>query len=377
MNVGRSLVNEIKRKNRRMIYGYIRESGKASKQDILVRLRLSLPTITQNLNYLKEQGLIDDSEKIKNTGGRSARAYRYIKNAKTAIGLYLTGKHISAVAINLSGEVISDIRERIRFDLDSEVYLKKLAELVERVKKEAKIEDDLLGVGIALPGLISDDGTLVTYGYTLGFTGRTLGEIAKYIPYECRLFHDSYVAGYMESWMDRRIQNGFYISLNNSVGGSIIINNGVYEGNTQKGGEIGHMVIDPDARQRCYCGKQGCFDTVCNAGILDSCTEGNLEEFFVRLRAGDPRLGEIWDRYLENLALAIHNIRMLFDGVIILGGYIGSHIGEYMEDLCQRVDKRNPFGDRAKDYLLECRYRVEVAAAGAAVYYINEFLIGI
>ncbi|MDO4788457.1 MAG: ROK family protein [Johnsonella sp.] len=377
MNMGRSLINEIKTKNRRMIYDYIRESGQVSKQDILVRLRLSLPTITQNLNYLKERNLIDDSEKIKNTGGRSARAYRYIKDAKTAIGLYLTGKHISAVAINLSGEVISDIRERIKFDLDSELYLKKLAEIVEKVKKEAKIGNNLLGVGIALPGLISDDGGLVTYGYTLGFTGKTLEEIAKYIPYKCRLFHDSYVAGYMESWMDKRIQNGFYISLNNSVGGSIIINNGVYEGNTQKGGEIGHMIIDPGIKQRCYCGKRGCFDTVCNAEILDSCTEGNLEEFFEKLRAGDPHLRKIWDRYLENLALAIHNIRMLFDGVIILGGYIGSNIGEYLDDLCQRVDQRNPFGDRARDYLLECRYRVEVAAAGAAVYYINQFLISI
>lgn len=45
-----------------------------------------------------------------------------------------------------------------------------------------------------------------------------------------------------------------------------------------------------------------------------------------------------------------------------------------MEEICRRVDERNPFGDRARDYLVECRYKVEASAAGAALFYIDEFL---
>lgn len=72
--------------------------------------------------------------------------------------------------------------------------------------------------------------------------------------------------------------------------------------------------------------------------------------------------------------MAIHNVRMLFDGMVILGGYVGAYAGRYMDDICRRVDERNPFGDRAKDYLVECRYKVEASAAGAALFYIDEFL---
>ena len=72
--------------------------------------------------------------------------------------------------------------------------------------------------------------------------------------------------------------------------------------------------------------------------------------------------------------MAIHNVRMLFDGMVILGGYVGAHAGKYMDDICRRVDERNPFGDRAKDYLVECQYKVEASAAGAALFYIDEFL---
>ena len=74
MRTGKLSVNEIKIKNRQMIYQHIRAHGPVSKQDTVVALQLSLPTVTQNLEYLKEHGLIDDSQQIKNTGGRNATA---------------------------------------------------------------------------------------------------------------------------------------------------------------------------------------------------------------------------------------------------------------------------------------------------------------
>lgn len=369
--------NEIKIKNRQLIYQYIRTNQQASKQDIVVALQLSLPTVTQNLEYLKEQGLIDTSQKIKNTGGRNATAFSYVKDAKAAIGVYITSQHMSAVAVNMSGEIIGVVKERIKFNLDDDNYLKKLGEIVEKVKDKAQIGDKLLGVGIAVPGLVSSEGDYVTYGLTLNFTGKKLSEIAKYIPYECRLFHDSAVAGYMEAWMDKSLKNGFYISLSNSVGGSVIVDNIIYEGNTQKGGEIGHMTVVPNGGKKCYCGKTGCFDTVCSTEILVKHTDGSLEEFFELLKSGDETIQKVWNQYLDDLAMAIHNIRMLIDGTVIIGGYLGAYIGEYLEDLCRRVDARNPFGDKSSEYLMECGYKVEAAASGAGIYFIDRFMDGI
>lgn len=367
--------NEIKTKNRQIIYNYIREHGSASKQDIVVDMQLSLPTITTNLEFLKKQGLIDASGKIKNTGGRNATAYTYVKNARMAIGVDITANHITAVAVDLSGDIVSMERKRINFDLEDDAYLRKIGEVAECVKKDADISDEnLLGVGISVQSLISDDGEYITYGMALNFTKKKREEIALYIPWRNRLIHDSYAAGYRETWTDRDYQNAFYISLSNSVGGSVIIDDAIYEGNTHKGGEIGHMAVVPEGGELCYCGRRGCFDTVCRAGKLTACTDGNLEEFFRILEEGDETAKRLWDTYLNHLAMAIHNVRMLFDGRVILGGYVGAHVGKYLKDICRRVDEKNPFGDRAEDYLVECRYKVEAAAAGAALFYIDEFL---
>ena len=77
---------------------------------------------------------------------------------------------------------------------------------------------------------------------------------------------------------------------------------------------------------------------------------------------------------LDNLSLSIHNIRILFDGTVILGGYVGAYIGDYMEELNRRVDDRNPFGDKAENYLRACRYKVEATAAGGAIFFVDHFL---
>lgn len=375
MSTEKISANEIKAKNRQNIYHYIRERGSVSKQEIVVDMQLSLPTVTSNLDFLKQKGLIDTSGKIRNTGGRSATAFSYIKNARMAIGVDITANHITAVAVDLSGDIASMERRRIPFNLEDDAYLREIGRVVECVKGEAQIADEnLLGVGISVQSLVSDDGEYIEYGKALDFTKRRREEIAAYVPYRNRLVHDSYAAGYRETWTDRKFQNAFYISLSNSVGGSVIIDDAIYEGNTHKGGEIGHMEAVSENGELCYCGRRGCFDTVCRAGKLAGYTDGNLDEFFRALEQGDGSAKKLWDEYLEHLARAIHNVRMLFDGMVILGGYVGAHMGKYMDDIRRRVDGKNPFGDRAGDYLVECRYKVEASAAGAALFYIDEFL---
>lgn len=369
-----NISTEIKTQNRQLIYHFIRDNKLTSKQDIVVGLGLSLPTVTQNIQYLEKQNLIDTS-KTKKTGGRDATAYSYKKDGRLAIGVYITGNHLNAVCVDLSGAVIHVTRERIKFNLDDDNYLRKIGDMVEEIKQKSHVCDkNLLGVGIAVPSLVSDDSERVIYGLTYNFTGKTREEIAKYIPYRTKMFHDSYVAGFAEVWINSHIQNAVYINLNNSIGGSVIIENHIYCGDNNRTGEVGHFTIVPKGGKLCYCGKHGCFDTVCNAGILDSFTDGNLAEFFFLLKENDKKAQDIWAEYLDHLSLAIHNIRMLFDCSIILGGYVGTFIENYMEELYDRVDKRNCFGDAAKNFVRPCKYKIESTAAGAAIQLIDEFI---
>jgi predicted NBD/HSP70 family sugar kinase len=318
---------------------------------------------------------VDTSQRIRNTGGRSATAFSFQAKARSAIGINLTGHHMNAVSVDLLGDVGTVVRYRIPFDLDDDGYLQKIGGMVKEIMQKDRISEDvLLGVGVSVPGLISDDGEEVVYGRTLHFSGKRKEQICRYVPYRSRLFHDSYTAGYGESKANPELDEAFFISLGNSIGGAIISAKGLFQGETRRAGEIGHMIVAPKSKKKCYCGNYGCFDVMCNAGVLDSLTGGNLEEFFRLKEEKDPEALKTWERYLDHLALAVHNIRMLGDMKIVLGGYVGPYVTEEKEQLFWRVDKLDPFGQKAEDYIIPCRSKVESIAVGSARVFIDEFI---
>ena len=72
--------------------------------------------------------------------------------------------------------------------------------------------------------------------------------------------------------------NAVYLSLSNTVGGSICFGGQQYPGDNFKSGEFGHMVIEKNGRQ-CYCGKQGCMDAYCSALVLQEIQTGVWRSF--------------------------------------------------------------------------------------------------
>lgn len=366
---------EIKKMNRSNIYKTLLKTDNLSRQDLVVQLRLCLPTVTQNLLDLQKEGLIEESGNAGHTGGRPAKVYSVVSNARIAIGMDITKHHITIVAVDLRGNLIAQKRIRYHFER-TDSYYKKLGDLVESVIQDAELDPArILGVGIGVPGLITRDGQNVFYGEILNFTGATCQEFSKYIPYPTAMYNDAKAAGFAETWANENLSDFFYIMLSNNIGGAIIFNRQLYSGTNIRGGEVGHMTIIPEGAP-CYCGQRGCVDTYCAATVLSSMTDGNLSAFFQKLDEGSAECRQVWDTYLYHLSLTINNLRMLFDCPIILGGYVGAYFDKYIHDFKTIVASRNTFDNNA-DYLKVCRYKTEAIAAGAALNFIEPFLASI
>jgi predicted NBD/HSP70 family sugar kinase len=368
---------EIKRANRTSIFQLLRKRGGLSKQDIVATLRLSLPTVTVNIDTLVAEGLVRESGSLGNTGGRKARAYSIVSDARLAIGLDLTRHYISAVVVDLTGKVIN----RIRLDHDfsqTDRYYRTLGKAVTELVNGAGLEgrgDRILGVGIGVPGLVTPDHQRVFWGGPLNFTGATCADFSRYIPYEASLHNDANAAGFAEIWGREDISNAFYIMLSNFIGGSVLINNRIYPGENIRGGEIGHLTIIPNGKP-CYCGQRGHVDPYLAATVLSDLCGGNLETFFTLLKSGDRRAKSLFRQYLNHLAIAVINLRVLFDCSIILGGYVGAYMDDYMDDLRAKVLALNPFESDC-GFIKPCRYKTESIAAGSALHYSSLFLGGV
>lgn len=362
----------LKQINRSSIYKMIYENPGVSRQDIAAALKLSLPTVIKNVEALLGEGLIQETGFVDNTGGRKAVAYGIASRRRVAIGLDLTRTHITAVAVDLTGQVIFKLRLSCPFAY-TDGYFQQLGQVVRQLIEEGGLEEpSILGVGIGLPGLVTADHSTVFYGEILKITGATRDEFSKYIPFPTLLFNDANAAAFAETWKQGDINNAFYVMLSNNVGGAVYIRNQVYPGERLESGEVGHIPLVPKGK-RCYCGQRGCMDAYCAATVLSGLTNGDLGEFFRLVQEGAPEAAAAWDTYLHYLADAVSTLHKLFDCTIILGGYVGEYIGQWLEPLRSLTAKKDPFSKDA-DYLIACRYKTEAIAAGAALNFIQDYL---
>ena len=364
---------DIKQNNYDRIYFYLREQRQATKQEISLDLSLSLPTVTQNLLKLISLGLISRKRRVVNrTGGRNPVAYSFIPDAKISIGLDITRHHVKSIAIDLDGTIIKYIYRRKEYSR-SDDYLKMLGNEVENIITTADLDrTKILGVGISVPGLIDREKEIVVDGRVIDNTGMTCEEFSRYIPYKTKLIHDSAAAALSEIIRSPDIHNACYLSLCNSIGGSVFANDKVFEGDGLYNCEFGHLNLIPNGRP-CYCGQKGCFEPYCNTEALSVHSEGDLFTFFDQLANGNKMFMKVWDTYLDHLAILVTEIRMMFGSSIIIGGDIGTFIDRYMPDLRIKVDAKSPFGEKSEQYLYPCRNKLEAIATGAALHFVQDF----
>lgn len=375
---------DVKKINRNQVFRYINRKRRVSKPDIAAALQVSIPTVMQNVNELTEQGLIKQEGEFQSTGGRKATAIVPIQDSRLAVGIDITRNHISFVLTDLSGEVLQHARVYQPY-VNEMAYYKQLADLAAQYKEEWNVTDEkFLGYGISIPGIISSENKKITFSHALEVSNISCDKFTQFIPYQCIYINDANAAAFAEIYNVDERYDAVFLSLSNSVGGSVIkhspsylnennlINDNLYMGDNWRGGEFGHVTLIPGGR-KCYCGKDGCFDAYCSAVNLAKHTEGKLETFFEELEKGNRELNEIWEEYLYFLSVQVNNLRMIFDCQVIIGGYVGSFIEPYMGHLREEAAKRNTFEEDAS-YILPCRYKIEASALGAALQQIEAFV---
>ncbi|MGC4018706.1 MAG: ROK family transcriptional regulator [Muricomes sp.] len=380
--------SEIKKSNRNQVFRYINSKEKISMPEVAAALSMSGPTVLQIVRELSQAGVLLEVGEFKSTGGRKAKALAIVKDIRCALGVEITQNHIGIVLTDLTKTIKARVRLREKFVFEDH-YFKTLGRVLEEfIDKEKVDRKKIAGVGISIPSIVDMQRNHITYSRALKLYDVPGDEFSRYIPYPCTLINDASAAAASEWVSGCPKENLVYLSLSNTVGGAIVFQNAsdyserpdysgcvfenMYIGNHWHSGEFGHMTIHPGG-DTCYCGKKGCVDAYCSALRLSEETDGSLQQFFVELNKGNPRTKQVWDTYLDNLSIAVDNLRMCFDCEVILGGYVGSCMKPYIGELRERVARRNIF-EGAGDYISVCTFQNEASALGAAIFYIEEFM---
>ena len=270
-----------RRQTRSSIYRNIYYAkGFCSRQSLARELGLSLPTVYQNLSELMAAGLVRDSGEQQSTGGRKASGLSIVPDARVAVGISVTEHRLRLAAADLLLNELAyqevDIPPIVRFaDMGG-----LLSQVLEDFLDQFSIDRArLLGVGIALPAVMSPDSRFITAAPTLRLKDTSLEGLASSIPYPTYVENDATSGGHAELFVREGNRNMAYLSLENGVGGAILFGGAPYVGDNRRSGEFGHMCVEPGGL-RCTCGSLGCLEAYCSPRRVRSTFGVTLEAFF-------------------------------------------------------------------------------------------------
>ena len=360
--------------NRSKIYQYIYRSKLTSKLQIVQDLQMGLSTVSQNLNLLENEGLIEKNGYFDSTGGRKANAIQTVSDFRISIGVGILKNMFHITAIDLYGNTVYTDTIPLTYSNTAAYYQQITDKVKDFIEKNQYPEDKILGVSIATQGITSPDNTTVIYGNIMNNTGMRLKDFSRHLPYPCHLEHDSKSAAFLELWNHPELDSAVVLLLNRNLGGAIITNHQIHQGCSMHSGTIEHICVNPDG-PLCYCGNRGCLETYCSANSLEQASGMTIKEFFPLLREKkSPQLIQIWEDYLKHLAFAMKNLNLVIDAPIIISGYLAPYFTEDDTDyLLRQINSMTPF-ELKEEQILVGTHGQYTPAIGAALFYVKEFI---
>lgn len=364
----------VKKINRSKVYQYIYRKKITSKLQIVQDLQMGLSTVSQNLNLLEQDGLIEKNGYFESTGGRKANAIQIVSDFRISIGIGILKNMFHITAVDLYGNTLYTNTIPFPYSNTPDYYKQVTDKIKEFIATNQYDEEKILGVSIATQGITSPDHSTVLYGNIMNNTGMILEDFSRYLPYPCYLEHDSKSAAFLELWKHPELDSAVVFLLNRNLGGAIITNHQIHQGSSMHSGTIEHICINPDG-PLCYCGNRGCLETYCSANALEQAAGMNIKDFFSHLREKkSPQLTQIWKDYLHHLAFAMKNINLIIDAPIIISGYLAPY---FLEDdiayLTKHINVSSPFALN-KEHIFVGTNGQYTPAIGAALFYVNQFI---
>ena len=202
-------------------------------------------------------------------------------------------------------------------------------------------KDDVLGIGIGVPGPVDDDGN-VNRCVNLNWGVFNLHEALRQLTgLQVKAGNDATVAALGEYYDGggKGSRSMLMVTLGTGIGGGFIWNGRILNGAHGVGCEIGHMTVDrsPDALE-CTCGKRGCAEQYASARAVGRLAEARLRastrpsllrerptvsarEVFSAAAEGDALAKELLEEVYDTLGLTIAmGCCMVDPELVVLGG---------------------------------------------------------
>ncbi len=271
-----------------------------SRTDISKNLKLGLSTITNIIEELINEELVYEIGEDISTGGRKPVLLNFNKNYGNVIGIKIEKHKILVSLTNLKGEILFNLKANLTEKISGNILIDTIKKAVYEIIKVNNIKNKLMGIGIAVSGLVDQKEGKLIYSGLLSIENVELSkELENEFGVPVYVDNDVNVYSLAELYygIGKNRDNFVVITYGTGIGCGIVIDRKIYYGELGGAGEFGHMVILPEGRM-CECGAKGCLEAYaaenamrqyileniskyegCKINYIDNLTINRIEEY--------------------------------------------------------------------------------------------------
>lgn len=348
--------DQIREINRANILKIMKQHSEITKQDIAAALKLSIPTVTTNVNQLMEEGFVEEAGVGDSTGGRKPVILKFVENARFSVGVNISPDSVSLILNNLRHVTIDETCFEYKKEYSFKDVLNRLeAEINGLLRRNGIEKSKVSGVGISLPGLVDEAKLILEYAPNIKVRDFDFQEFQERLQLKIFIENEANVAAYAEIALKKTssMRNVVYVSITEGVGTGIIIDQHIYKSKNKKAGEFGHMRIS-DSSSPCNCGRTGCWELFASKKALFRYYQEqtgimplSLDQVFEEQSFNELAVHKAIESYIDYLFVGIENIILALNPEYVI---IGGELGKYDKEMLKLINGTNPMKSNFVEY---------------------------
>ena len=333
----------LRQQNTRMLLHFIQMQRAISQAELARQTGLSPAAVSGILQGLLTQELLVENGKSHLQGaGRPGALLTFNEKKAVVAGVVIDQTQCEVALLSLSAQVLVHIIQANPAYADPVKTLDLIVDLLLSLVQQLSLPiTALVGVGVAMPGLIDADAGVVKVAANLGWRNVHLGTLLQErLALPVWLEHLGRAKAVAETLWGRGTDcaNLVCVEIGSGIGAGIMMDGNLLKGGSGSAPEIGHSVLNLDGPE-CTCGLHGCWESYC-AGpairkrigrclatlpqIKTSLTpQSTLAELEAAVRAGDVLAQLVMSETANYMARGLLNVIWNFDpSLIILSGFV-------------------------------------------------------
>ena len=344
----------VRRANLSTIVRELHGSGTLSRSELVGRTGLTRSAIRGLIGELVAGRLATEGPAtLDGTPGRPSPLVRPDPNGAVVLALEIAVDSLAAATVGLGGEVVDLVRVDLPRGRSSVVDIAaELAELAVSVSDRLPAPDAIVGVGVAVVGVVRRSDGMVSTAPNLGWRDEPLGvHLAEALGWDVPIAfaNDADLAALAEHrrGVARGIDDIVLVWGSVGVGGGLVVDGEPLTGVAGYSGEVGHIPVNPDGRP-CRCGSLGCWETEVGTSALlrraGRPPEGGndaVDAVLAAAEAGDPVALAAFAETGRWLGIGLAGIiNILNPELVVLGGRLTASYPFVRSTLEAELDRR-------------------------------------